>query len=752
MSKKPAAKSSPVDRPAPQAAAAKAPAAPAVKPWEHAKSTEHGHGSAGDPLAARFVESLSYDTRLYAADIRGSLAHARMLARAGLITSSDFQAIERGLAQITREIESAPAGPTAVGVPGAWPGWRIELEDVHMCIEAALTEKIGDPGRKLHTGRSRNDQVALDLRLWLREACGTLGAALGELCEAFVSLAAAQGGVVLPSYTHVQRAQPIVVGAECMAWWAMFDRDRRLVEAMPGWRGGLDSSPLGSGAVAGSTLGLDREMTARELGFAGPSLSSIDATASRDEALDFLYALSRTAMHLSRLAEQWILYCSTEFGFLTLGEAYTTGSSMMPQKRNPDMLELIRGRCGNVYGHYAALATSLKGLPLAYNRDLQEDKRQVFAAYDLALDCIVMAARIVASARFNERRIAEGLERGFLDATVLAEYMVSRGVPFRTAHQVVGRLVRVCDRSGRHALAQLHGDEIREALSALGHDGDAVGKDVFTHLGAANVTRRYRSAGHGGTGPGGYADWLDRLRGEPGGGAPRPGGSARSSPPAAAPAPARPTPTAPPAGLGPASPFSAEIPLSPRSSAAIESHEAEPPFEPTPPRGGRGPRPGATPAGPAAPVASLFAEEPLDASPQGLERWAPLIEAYGRAGRTLDDLPYTPEFEALAREAGPEYPGLDKYGLFRRLHNLRKAGKLPKTPATARPASLPVKLNPEEESWLRDEVAGLVGSLGQRDQLPYSPTFDGLVESFNARTGRGLEPHAVWRLVAKLAK
>ncbi len=660
-----------------------------AKPWEHAK---HGEGSATDPLAARFVESLSYDTRLYSADIRGSLAHARMLYSANLTSRDDYTAIERGLSEITREIESSPAGPTAVGVPGAWPGWKVELEDVHMCIEAALVEKIGDAGRRLHTGRSRNDQVALDLRLWLREACATLTQSLDTLQNSFVLLARAQGTTVIPTYTHVQRAQPAVLGAECMAWWAMFDRDRGLFSAMPTWHDGLAASPLGSGAVAGSTLPLNRAQVARDLGFDAPTLSSIDSTASRDEALDFLHACSRTAMHLSRLAEQWILYCSTEFSFLTLGEAYTTGSSMMPQKRNPDMLELIRGRCGNIFGSHFALATILKGLPLAYNRDLQEDKRHVFAAFDVLKDSLDIAARIVASARFNADKIAATLDRGHLDATVLAEYLVLKGVPFRTAHQIVGHLVRLCDKSGRHSLALLDLDEIKDAVRAMGHSA-AVGDDIFQHLGAANVIKRYRSSGHAGTGPGGYTDWLARL--------------------------------------GPGTPtlrVGSDTPARENSSPTSSSSGTRPT------RSVGVPKP-----------ATLF---PTD-SKSPAKSDADLINGYKSCNRTLDDLPYTDEFESLFSTINAARPDLDKYALFRRLHNLRKAGKLPKS---GRAATLPVKLQPKEESWLRDRVTAITGTLGQRDQLPYDPRFDKLVEEFNAHTGRALSPHSVWRVVAKLAK
>lgn len=638
------------------------------KPWEHAKA---GEGSATDALAAGFVESLSYDTRLYDADIRGSLAHAEMLCGAGLISANDLSAIRRGLGEIRAEIEAAPAGPTAFGVPGAWAGWRVELEDVHMCIESALVAKVGDPGRKLHTGRSRNDQVAVDLRLWLVDACHAMSADLMGLCGAFRAIAQEQGEIPLTTYTHMQRAQPGCVGAECLAWFSMFERDARAFAAMPENPLGLGASPLGAGAVAGSILALDRGATAAALGFAGVAPSSIDATASRDEALDFLYAAARTGVHLSRLAEQWILYASTEFGFLTLAEAYTTGSSMMPQKRNPDMLELIRGRSGNLNGSLVALLTICKGLPLAYNRDLQEDKRHVFAAHDTLRDCLRMATRVVTTARFRPGSITPTLERGFLDATALAEYFVLKGVPFRTAHQIVGALVRVCEDSGRGSLRQLTLEEIRGASGLAG-------PDVFEFLGAENVIRKYRTLGHAGTGPGGYADLLGISRGSEG------------------------------------------------VSAARAASE---------------------------PAASLFG---LDAgAPARESEYAEVIAEYERIGRTLDDLPYTEEFDRLhalaggAGGGGAGGAGITKQALLRKLHNLRKAGKLPKV---GKSAALPVKLEPEEERWLGNQVVEVCGSLGQRDQLPYDQRFDRLVEAFNARTGREVSPHTVWRLIAKLAK
>ena len=453
------------------------------KPWEQAKgAAEH----TPDPLATRFVESLSCDHRLYKQDIVGSIAHAQMLEKVDLISKDDLIEIEEGLKQIEREINE---------VGNAWSGWKTELEDVHMCIEAALIEKVGDAGRKLHTGRSRNDQVVLDLKLWIKDATIALHAKFNELMQAFVKLAGRDGLIVMPSYTHLQRAQPIVVGAELMAWITAFDRADQRFTAL----GSIHcKNPLGAGAIAGSSLPLDRDQTASALGVGSPTLSSIDSTANRDEAIDFVYTLAMTAMTLSRWAEQWIIYTTNEFGFITLDDRYTTGSSMMPQKRNPDMLELIRGRCGNLYGHLVGLLTICKGLPIGYHRDLQEDKSHVFSACDTVSDSLAMATRIVATARFNTDGIAASLNRGFLDATSLAEYLVTQGSPFRTAHQVVGTLVHRCETKGQEQLADLALSEINAACHEAGLGRDRCSNDVYNWLGSENVVKRYRTAGNAG--------------------------------------------------------------------------------------------------------------------------------------------------------------------------------------------------------------------------------------------------------------
>ena len=479
------------------------------------KSWQARISEATDAIAQQFVESVSYDWRLYKHDIAGSIAHATMLAKVGLISDSDLKAIESGLREIEKEIDRD--GPR-------WSGFNPELEDIHMCVESELTRRIGEPGRRLHTGRSRNDQVATDLSGWLIEHAAKLRGAIRLLQDALKAMAVRSGEVVMSSYTHLQRAQPINAGAEAWAWWVMFERDEdRLWKAfdpkLEAARDKLDC-PLGSGAIAGTSLPIDADYTATLLNYPFGPTSSIELTASRDRACDFVYACAMIAQHLSRWAEQWIIYMSTEFGFIKIADRYTTSSSMMPQKRNPDMLELIRGRCGNVYGDLFALMTILKGLPIGYNRDLQEDKRIVFRAYDTVSQCLTMAAAIVNSASFDKERIEPTLDRGFLDATSLAEYLVTKGIPFRTAHHIVGTLVARCEREGKHALKQLSVEAFNEVIEAgtkaHRHDGTKevrVTDDVYNCLGAHNVVKRYQSAGAAGGKP--FEDqlkaWKERL-------------------------------------------------------------------------------------------------------------------------------------------------------------------------------------------------------------------------------------------------
>jgi argininosuccinate lyase len=463
------------------------------KSWQ---SRIAGGGEATDAIAQKFVESISYDRRIYKQDIAGSIAHATMLAKVGLITDVERDAIIAGLKSIERDIEAG----TFV--------FDESLEDIHMVVEAALIDRIGEPGRKLHTGRSRNDQVATDLVLWIDVAIASTNSKLERLCKEFVALAERSSEIVMPSYTHLQRAQPISAGAEALAWAGMFRRDFDQSQSVLAEG---EESPLGSGAIAGTSLPLNAVMTAKYLQFDSPPHNSIERTASRDLAAEFLFRLSMISMHLSRWAEQWIIYMTTEFGFIKIADRYTTSSSMMPQKRNPDMLELIRGRCGNVYGDLFALMTILKGLPIGYNRDLQEDKRIVFRAYDTVSSCLTMAAAIVNSASYDKERIEPTLDRGFLDATSLAEYLVTVGIPFRTAHHIVGTLVARCEKHGKHALAQLSVEDFNEVIATKSEK--RVDQGVYDCLGARNVVKRYQSAGAAGGKPfeDQLAAWKQRL-------------------------------------------------------------------------------------------------------------------------------------------------------------------------------------------------------------------------------------------------
>jgi argininosuccinate lyase len=440
------------------------------------KSWQARIGAAQDALAVSFVESLSFDYRLAKFDIQGSVAHATMLESVGLLSKKDLGAIKKGLMGILADIEAGKFK------------FDITQEDIHMAVEAALIERIGEPGRRLHTARSRNDQVALDIRLWCREAIGGIVGKVADLQRAFVKMAEEQGNLPMPSFTHLQRAQPITAGHEMLAYCEMLERDRaRLADCLKR----VNVSPIGAGAVAGSTLPIDRERTAALLGMPSITGNSLDSISDRDFLCEFAFDLAMVAMHLSRWAEQWILYVTTEFGFLKIGDAFTTGSSMMPQKRNPDMLELIRGKTGGVYGQLTALLTMMKGQPLAYNRDMQEDKRYIFFAYDTVDACLTMAAAIVLNTKVVPEVIAGRIDEGFADATVVAEYLVKKGVAFRTAHHVVGSLVALCDAKGLKKLSELTLEEMREKSAAIG-------EDVYGVLGAGRVIEAYRSAGAGG--------------------------------------------------------------------------------------------------------------------------------------------------------------------------------------------------------------------------------------------------------------
>ena len=443
--------------------------AKAEKSWERRLSGEP------DALAVDFVESLSVDKRLYKYDIVGSIAHAQMLAEQKLITRDEFRQIKDGLIEISREIAEG----------------RFEFEkryeDIHMAIEAALIAKIGQAGKKLHTGRSRNDQVATDVRLWMRDEIEILQAKLTLLQKMFVKLASKYADDVMPAYTHLQRAQPIVIAAYILSFVEQCERD---FIRLKNCRELLNISPLGSGAVAGSTLLLDRKSTAKQLGFSDITYNSIDAVSDRDFCVEFIFDCALIATHLSRLAEDWIIYSSSEFGFVRVDDAYCTSSSMMPQKRNPDILELIRAKTGRVYGSLMAMLTILKGQPSGYNRDMQEDKVHIFAASDTVKTCLDMMQAIVSHAKFNTENILSGLEEGFLDATALAEYLVGKGIAFREAHGIVGSLVAYCEKENKK-LAQLSLDEFKKHCSVAE-------ADVYESLGAANVVSKYISEGAAG--------------------------------------------------------------------------------------------------------------------------------------------------------------------------------------------------------------------------------------------------------------
>jgi argininosuccinate lyase len=387
------------------------------------------HGRFSKDPSARlraYGQSVSFDQRLALHDIAGSKAHAAALRKARLLTPNELKTIHRGLESIAREIR---AGKFV---------WREELEDVHMNIEAALTKKIGAAGAKLHTARSRNDQVATDLRLWMREATADLVSAVRGLQKSLVGLAVRGGEAIMPGYTHLQRAQPVLAAHHVLAYVEMLERDAgRLADAAQR----ANVLPLGSGALAGSTIALDRRFMARQLGFDDVSQNSMDAVSDRDFACEFLSACAITGMHLSRLCEDTILWASSEFGFLALSDAHTTGSSLMPQKKNPDIAELARGKTGRLYGNLLSLLTTLKGLPLAYNRDLQEDKEPVFDSADTLGASLEILAEMFGAARWDKRRMAAAADDALLVATDWADYLVRKGLAFREAHRVVGTLV-----------------------------------------------------------------------------------------------------------------------------------------------------------------------------------------------------------------------------------------------------------------------------------------------------------------------
>jgi argininosuccinate lyase len=443
-----------------------------------------------DRRVERFTESVSFDRRLYAQDIAGSIAHAQMLAAKEIILADEASQIVAALEQIRAEIEA-----------GDFP-IRIELEDIHMHIEQALIDRLGDVGRKLHTGRSRNDQVATDLRLWVRDAIDRIDDRIVDLQRAFVGRCEPDAEVILPAYTHLQRAQPVLAPHYWLAYCEKLERDRgRLADC----RKRVNTCTLGTAAVAGTSLPIDRDDVARRLGFEAVAANSLDASSDRDFVLETAFTLALIAAHLSTWAEEWILWSTAEFNFLKLPQEFCTGSSIMPQKINPDVLELTRGKSARVIGNLQTLLVLVKGLPLAYNRDLQEDKPALFDSVDTVEACLELAAPLVAGASLNREAIAERLDRGHLDATSFMEYLIRRGTPQRRAHHLVGQLVRkALDRGVR--LADLPLEAFREVDASLD-------ESVYGVLGAENAVTAMKS--YGSTAPSEVdrqvAAWKERL-------------------------------------------------------------------------------------------------------------------------------------------------------------------------------------------------------------------------------------------------
>ena len=412
-----------------------------------------------DELTKAFTASVAFDRRLAEFDIQGSLAHARMLAAVGVLSADDLAAIEGGLARVADEIR---AGTFA---------WSLEREDVHMNIEARLTELVGDPGKRLHTGRSRNDQVATDVRLYVRDAIDGLADLVRALQRVLLDLAEQHADVVMPGFTHLQVAQPVTFGHHLMAYFEMLTRDAsRLADC----RRRANRLPLGAAALAGTSFPIDRQMVAKELGFDGPCENSLDAVSDRDFVIELVGACSLLMMHLSRLCEELILWMNPRFGFVNVADRYTTGSSIMPQKRNPDVAELVRGKTGRVYGHLMGLLTLMKAQPLAYNKDNQEDKEPLFDTVDTAAASLRIMAGMLATLEVDAAAMRAALAEGYATATDLADYLVRKGVPFREAHEAVAQAVRHAETNGI-GLADI-------PLAELQSFAPAIGKDVYAVL------------------------------------------------------------------------------------------------------------------------------------------------------------------------------------------------------------------------------------------------------------------------------
>ena len=425
-----------------------------------------------DALVERLGESVSFDARLAPWDIRGSLAHAQMLGEQGVISKKDTQAIQRGLKKILADIQ---AGRMA---------WDVALEDVHTNIETALVREVGDAGKRLHTGRSRNDQIATDVRLWMRDQIDAISSYLRDLQHALLGMAEAHLDVMLPGFTHLQHAQPVLLAHHLHAYVEMFARDGERFRQL---RPRVNVLPLGSAAMAGTPYPINRERVAELLGFARISENSMDAVSDRDHLIEFCANSAMVMMHLSRMCEELILWSSPCYGFIEIGEAFTTGSSIMPQKRNPDVAELVRGKTGRVYGDLTALLTLMKGLPMTYNRDMQEDKEPVFDASDTVQLSLQVFARMIPSIKVNRPAMAAALNLGYLEATDLADYLAERGVPFREAHGISGRLVLLAGKQGKR-LPELTLAELKAASTVFE-------KDVYAALTPEAMVRRRDNPG-----------------------------------------------------------------------------------------------------------------------------------------------------------------------------------------------------------------------------------------------------------------
>ena len=419
-----------------------------------------------------FQNSIEYDKRLYKQDILGSIAHAKMLGMKGIIPLTDADKIITGLSEICDDIESGKVT------------FKKEAEDIHMNIESLLIDKIGDAGKKLHTGRSRNDQVALDIRLYLKNEIKIINRLLKELCYLLIIKAEKYIDIIIPGYTHMQKAQPITLGHNIMAYFQMFRRD---IERFKDCYKRIDIMPLGCGALAGTTYDLDRKMVADELGFEYISENSIDGVADRDFAVEFISCCAIFMMHMSRLCEEIIIWNSDEFGFIEMDDSMSTGSSIMPQKKNPDVAELIRGKTGRVYGDLITLLTIMKGLPMAYNKDMQEDKEAIFDASDTVKNCISVFMLMFDSINYNEEKIKENLKGGYLNATDAADYLAKKGVPFRTAHEIIGNLVNYCIRVNK-TLEELNLDEFKKFSQFFD-------EDVYEDISLFNCVKRRNTIG-----------------------------------------------------------------------------------------------------------------------------------------------------------------------------------------------------------------------------------------------------------------